>query len=278
MKLNYKSRLLSTTIFSALLAMSACSKDDNQQEEIVVEEYSQSESTEVSVDTDEEYASQEESTQSDAAYGSDQDEQQSPETYSIEETDTVSEQSEDMAQTEGSSEIDEIVVPNTEDAEKVHQQNKAMAVEGDADEIEASAEEFVYIVKPNDTLGKISKIIYKTPGMWKKLAEYNNIENPSKIFPGDVIKYKADETSSIYAASHSAPEAYSVKKGDTLSSISVEIYGSANYWRVLYRWNQGSITNPDLIMPEQSLKFYSKSELVSSSDMGIIRKGNMTAH
>ena len=75
-----------------------------------------------------------------------------------------------------------------------------------------SAEEFVYIVKPNDTLGKISKTIYKTPGMWKKLAEYNNIENPSKIFPGDIIKYRADETSKSYAASHSVPEAYSVKE------------------------------------------------------------------
>ena len=105
----------------------------------------------------------------------------------------MSEQSEDVAQVEESSEIDEIVVPNTEDAEKVHQQNKAMAVESGAEEMDASAEEFVYIVKPNDTLGKISKTIYKTPGMWKKLAEYNNIENPSKIFPGDIIKYRAEK-------------------------------------------------------------------------------------
>ena len=65
-----------------------------------------------------------------------QDDQQSPETYSIEETDTVSEQSEDVAQVEESSEIDEIVVPNTEDAEKLHQQNKAMAVESNAEEMD----------------------------------------------------------------------------------------------------------------------------------------------
>ena len=113
--------------------------------------------------------------------------------------------------------------------------------------------------------------------MWKKLAK-QQYRKPIKNISVDIIKYRADETSSSYAASHSVPEAYSVKKGDTLSSISVEIYGSANYWKVLYRWNQGSIKNPDLIMPEQSLQFYSKSELVSSSDMGIIRKGDMTAH
>ena len=182
MKLNYRSRLLSTTIFSALLAMSACSKDDNQQEEIVVEEYSQSESTDVSVVTDEEYASQEESTQSDAAYGSNQDDQQSPETYSIEETDTVSEQSEDVAQVEESSEIDEIVVPNTEDAEKVHQQNKAMAVESGAEEMDVSAEEFVYIVKPNDTLARYPKPSTRHPACGRNLQSITISKTHQKYF------------------------------------------------------------------------------------------------
>ena len=160
MKLNYRSRLLSTTIFSALAMLRAQKTIINRRNSC--RGILSIESTDVSVVTDEEYASQEESTQSDAAYGSNQDDQQSPETYSIEETDTVSEQSEDVAQVEESSEIDEIVVPNTEDAEKVHQQNKAMAVESGAEEMDVSAEEFVYIVKPNDTLGKISKPSTKT--------------------------------------------------------------------------------------------------------------------
>ena len=105
----------------------SCSKDDNQQEEIIVEEYS--ETDQLTVETDEAYKQEDETVETDSAYS---EEEQTPETYSIEEEEdlkhkmllklTIAEmlEKQEVAET---SEIDEIVVPSTEEAEKVHQQH-----------------------------------------------------------------------------------------------------------------------------------------------------------
>ncbi len=57
------------------------------------------------------------------------------------------------------------------------------------------------------------------------------------------------------AAAQPAPgTTYTVRSGDTLSSISLWAYGSANYWYAIYEANHGVIgTNPDWIYPGQVL-------------------------
>jgi nucleoid-associated protein YgaU len=51
-----------------------------------------------------------------------------------------------------------------------------------------------------------------------------------------------------------APQTYTVNKGDTLSKIAKEFYGSANRWHEIYDANRDQISNPDLIKPGQVLK------------------------
>jgi nucleoid-associated protein YgaU len=51
-----------------------------------------------------------------------------------------------------------------------------------------------------------------------------------------------------------AARTYTVVKGDSLSKIAKQYYGSANKWRQIYEANRDVIKDPDLIYPGQSLR------------------------
>lgn len=97
-----------------------------------------------------------------------------------------------------------------------------------------------YVVKKGDTLSGIAS---KYGTTYQKLASYNNISNPNKIYPGQIIKIPG--TTSI------KPDTYVVKKGDSLSSIASK-YGTT--WQKLYEKNKSVIgSDPDKIYPGQIL-------------------------
>ena len=47
---------------------------------------------------------------------------------------------------------------------------------------------------------------------------------------------------------------HTVVKGDTLSKIAKQYYGSAGQWKRIYEANKDTIKNPDLIYPGQTFK------------------------
>lgn len=47
---------------------------------------------------------------------------------------------------------------------------------------------------------------------------------------------------------------YTVAKGDTLSKIAKQFYGSAGQWKKIYEANKDVIKNPDLIYPGQTFR------------------------
>lgn len=49
-------------------------------------------------------------------------------------------------------------------------------------------------------------------------------------------------------------QTYTVVKGDTLSKIAKQFYGSANKWRRIFEANTDQLDNPDRIKPGQVLK------------------------
>jgi nucleoid-associated protein YgaU len=59
------------------------------------------------------------------------------------------------------------------------------------------------------------------------------------------------------AAAHQAPAHYTVKPGDTLSSIARHEYGSAGDWPALWWVNRRKVHNPETIMVGQRLKLSS---------------------
>jgi lysozyme len=106
-----------------------------------------------------------------------------------------------------------------------------------------------YTVKTGDTL---SAIAAKYGTSYQELAKLNGIQDPNKIYPGQVLKL----TGSASAASPAAPApkapaaaTYTVKAGDTLSAIAAK-YGTS--YQELAKLN--GIKDPNKIYPGQVLK------------------------
>lgn len=101
---------------------------------------------------------------------------------------------------------------------------------------EVNTSETTYVVKSGDTLSSIAS---KYGTTYQKLAEYNNIKNPNIINVGQVIKIPA---------SGSKPITYTVKSGDTLSSIAKKY--NTTYQKIA---KDNNISNPNVISVGQKL-------------------------
>lgn len=49
------------------------------------------------------------------------------------------------------------------------------------------------------------------------------------------------------------PRTYIVRKGDSLSKISKQMYGDTKLWKKIFEANRDKVKNPDLIYPGQEL-------------------------
>lgn len=114
-----------------------------------------------------------------------------------------------------------------------------------------------YIVQPGDTLSRIAFNIFGNRSKWAELAAENEIVNPERILPGDVIKYQVTESSKTYQnkADSLSTSIVVVEKGDTLSKIANRLFGSTSYWRSIWRLNQSEIPNPHRLKVGQELKY-----------------------
>ena len=75
-----------------------------------------------------------------------------------------------------------------------------------------------YVVKPGDTLYNISIIFYGSSEYYNRIAEFNGIDDPNLIKPGDVIKLPIIEKVNYYT----------IKEGDTLYDLCMSKYGRAD--------------------------------------------------
>lgn len=99
----------------------------------------------------------------------------------------------------------------------------------------------IYTVKPGDTL---SGIAAKYGTTYQKISADNGISNPDVIHPGEQFKIYTNSGGS------SSNTTYTVKSGDTLSSIAAQ-FGTT--WQKIYNDNRDKISNPDVIYPGQQL-------------------------
>ena len=114
-----------------------------------------------------------------------------------------------------------------------------------------------YIVKKGDSLSKISLREYGMICYYNALAVYNNIENPDFIKTGMVIDLPPLQKLLDYVYD----EIYTVKKGDTLSEISKEKYGTIKYVNALALHN--NIENIDVIRVNQTLFIPNREKIVA---------------
>lgn len=110
-----------------------------------------------------------------------------------------------------------------------------------------------YIVRPGDTLSEIAFKVLGTSKRWRELAEFNNLDEPGRIYPGDEIKYPEEQEGQIFA---DAKEQITVQKGDSLASISKALFGTQKAWKYLWRLNEGVVPNPNQIYAGQVLNYF----------------------
>lgn len=114
-----------------------------------------------------------------------------------------------------------------------------------------------YVIEPGDTLGSISAKLYGTSGRWQQLAEDNSIDQPERIFPGDIVKYRLNKRAEEYKTAFESVthDTVTVMKGDTLSSLANRLLGSSSYWKHMWKMNEQLIPNPNLIYSGQTLHY-----------------------
>lgn len=103
-----------------------------------------------------------------------------------------------------------------------------------------------YTVQQGDTLMKIAFETYGDLYRWKEIYEANRdkISNPNAVPRGTRLKIDRPATP---AAIDRNGEKYLIKRGDTLGSISGEVYGTIKKWRKLWENNRQLIRDPNKI-------------------------------
>jgi nucleoid-associated protein YgaU len=119
-----------------------------------------------------------------------------------------------------------------------------------------------YIVQKGDTLGKISSKIYGSPTRWNEIAQLSGMQNPNRIYAGDVVYYTLDESAVAFATAYEKAQRSEeqVKPGDTLATIAQRVYGTTAAWRSIWRQND-KIDNPDIVPPGTTIFYLSDSQL-----------------
>ena len=88
-----------------------------------------------------------------------------------------------------------------------------------------------------------------------KKPDFSNVQSgASSTAPPAPKADFSNVKSGVESTAPTAAQTYTVNKGDTLSKIAKEFYGSANRWHEIFDANRDQISNPDLIKPGQVLK------------------------
>lgn len=111
-----------------------------------------------------------------------------------------------------------------------------------------------YTVKRGDTLMKIAFNVYGNVNRWRDIFQANKdkLHKAGKIEPGMVLVYDAPSTPFVRNA---LPYSYLIKKGDTLGTISSDVYGKKSKWKKLYNYNRDLIQDPNKIYAGFSLYY-----------------------
>lgn len=126
-----------------------------------------------------------------------------------------------------------------------------------------SGDEAEYIVQPGDNLADIAKKLYGSRDRYKELAAANGISKPTRVHPGDVIKFKLDDHSRKFAEVYKGMhlKSITVKKGDTLSGIAKRTLGKAAFWKTIWKMNREVVQDPNKLEVGMTLKYYNPTKL-----------------
>jgi nucleoid-associated protein YgaU len=103
-----------------------------------------------------------------------------------------------------------------------------------------------YTVRAGDTLMKIAFENYGDLYKWKDIYQQNHdaIKNPNDVPPGTVLHL---DKPSVPVAIERNGDQYLIKTGDTLGTISNDVYGTKGKWKKIWNNNKQLIKDPNKI-------------------------------
>jgi nucleoid-associated protein YgaU len=106
-----------------------------------------------------------------------------------------------------------------------------------------------YVVKAGDTLSSIAQEWFGEAARWDLIQQANPALDPRRLRIGQVLLLPAKSAARpTLSAVGGATGTYTVRSGDTLSSIARARLGEERYWRLIYEANRHTIgSNPDTI-------------------------------
>jgi nucleoid-associated protein YgaU len=119
-----------------------------------------------------------------------------------------------------------------------------------------------YVVEKNDTLMLIAFNIYGDYGKWKDLLALNPGLAPNSLQAGKVIKYVQPAAKFVW---NPQGNPYLIKNGDTLGTISNDVYATMKRWRDIYENNRPMIKDPNLIFAGFTLYYIPDSKIAMDS-------------
>jgi len=127
-----------------------------------------------------------------------------------------------------------------------------------------------YKVKKGDTLMKIAFEKYGNLYRWREIFEANkkNIKGFNFLVPGMTLSIEGIE----YLVIEKNGSPYLIKNGDTLSKISLGIYGDSHFWRELWFNNKQLIHNPNQIFYGFTLYYRSLESINKDASRGPAEK------
>lgn len=128
----------------------------------------------------------------------------------------------------------------------------------------------VYVIRPGDTLSNIAARELGSASLADNIFLFNRgvILDPDHLMVGVKINLPARDGGTGYAESPSSPQdpsastrrptqglgrVHRVVRGDTLSSIALQYYGSSSAWRFLYEANKSVVPDPNRLSVDTEL-------------------------
>jgi len=144
----------------------------------------------------------------------------------------------------------------------------------------------IYVVRPGDSLWKISKNFFNTPVMWPRLWKLNpTIDNPHKIYPGEVINLKQQAPRLPVAKFDPAERNFSI--GDTEPPPPVYYYSQAESEGFIApdEWeHMGTIVNSEparILLGAESIAYINvgtKDNIVVGDKFTIFQSSKLVLH
>jgi nucleoid-associated protein YgaU len=94
------------------------------------------------------------------------------------------------------------------------------------------AKDSTYTVQKHDTYYAIAEKILGNPSRWREIQDLNPKIKPKNLKPGQVLKMPTQKQSKDQKENVSG-KTYTIKRGDTLESISKALYGSRRHWKII---------------------------------------------